>query len=208
VYVYDGLGNELERFKDIKYAYVSMFSPNNNVFLVKSTDGNIAVYSLYAMKLLKKFRFSKVAASQDDGFCFSKDGKLFYNIERHINSCNSCLSIYETSSFSRTKQLFLSEPFELSHIEYDDICDGLYLIGFMRDETGVYDCGFVASFMGDNLTNITRITRERYDYITGYKRLEIMGFTQKSKKWSSLFYQGYDLEKLVSVKLSDVVCVV
>lgn len=29
------------------------------------------------MKLIKKFRFLKVDGAQDEGFCFSKDGKNF-----------------------------------------------------------------------------------------------------------------------------------
>ncbi|MCL2817623.1 MAG: hypothetical protein FWD39_04470 [Clostridiales bacterium] len=131
VYVYDDSGKELARFKDIKYAYTPMFCPGDNTFIVKSTGGQLAVYSLDTMQLIRKFRFSEVDGSQDDGFCFSRDGKYFYNIERHIASYNSCLSIYETPSYNRIKQFFLSKEIlcyhgdnplfeqkpELSHIE-------------------------------------------------------------------------------------------
>lgn len=39
VYVYDNAGNEIGRFKDIRYAYHVAFVPNKNVIVVKSTDG-------------------------------------------------------------------------------------------------------------------------------------------------------------------------
>ena len=206
VYVYDVSGNELARFKDIKYAYKPIFCPGQNMLVVKSTDGRLAIYCLDTMLLIKKFRFSKVDSSQDDGFCFSKDGKYFYNIERHITSCRTCLSVYETSGFTRVKQLFLSESsLVLAHIEYDNAQDRFLVLGFMRDDTGIYNYGFVAVLEGDDIKSITRLTDERYDYIHGYKDLEIVGFTPEAKKWSSLFYKGYDLEKLEYIALSNLI---
>ena len=211
VYVYDTSGNELARFKDIIYAYIPMFCPGQNMFVVKSTDGRLAVYSTDTMQLIKKFRFSKIDGSQDDGFCFSKDGKHFYNIERHIDSCTSCLSIYETSGFNRIKQLFLSEPsLELDHIEYDDDADKLFVLGFMRDETGIYDYGFVAYLENDALSCITRIPKKKHDYVRAYKILELNGFTPKAKSiWSGL--PGYEWTNLAGsdllehIKLSDII---
>jgi len=205
VYVYDDSDNELARFRDMKYAYVPMFSPKFNIFIVKSTEGNLAVYSLETMRLLKKFRFSKFNAAQDDGFCFSKDGKYFYNIERHTDgvSVNACISTYETSAFGRIAPPFLSKTHEFSDIEYDDIHDRLFVLGFMREQSDVF--GFAAVFNGDGLSNITTLTYEKYLYILGYRNLERMGFTQKAKKWSVLFSNGYDLEKLEHIKISDVI---
>jgi len=205
VYVYDASGRELARFKDITYAYTPMFCPGQGMFVVKSTDGRLAVYSLDEMRLIKKFRYSKVDGSQDDGFCFSKDGKHFYNVERHVDSCKTCLSIYETSGFSRTQQLFLSETARvLGHIECDADTGGLFVLGFMRDKTyGVLDYGFVAALENDHLINITKITRERHSYIRDYKHLELMGFTPKAKQWSS--FKHVSLEQLEHVKLSDLI---
>ena len=216
VYVYDNSNNELARFKDMKYAYTPIFCPGHSIFIVKSTEGNIAVYSLDKMKLAKKFRFSKRDAAQDDGFCFSKNGEYFYNIERHIDDRTTCLSIYETSNFSRVSQLFLLEPFELCHIEYDDIKSGLFVLGYrFKEKQSHMDC-FVAAFEDSGLKNITEITPEKYEYALGYKRLEIMGFTEKAKKWSIFSYKSparatdkaYDLEKLEHIMLSDMVCTV
>ena len=81
VYLYDKNGNELAKFKDIIYAYTPMISPDGTLFVVKSTEGRLAVYSLETFSLIKKFRFSKVDGAQDDGFCFSPNGKFFINIE-------------------------------------------------------------------------------------------------------------------------------
>ena len=204
VYVYDNSNNELARFKDMKYAYTPMFCPKHNMFVVKSTEGNIAAYSLDTMKLIKKFRFSKRDAAQDDGFCFSGSGEYLYNIERHIDDGTTCLSIYETSNFKRINQLFLSEPFDLCHIEYDAVKDGLFVLGFVRREEQLFTF-FAAAYEDDNLTHITEVTPDMYEYALGYKRLESMGFTQKAKKWSSLSYKNYDLENLRHIRLSDMV---
>ena len=203
VYVYNNSNIELARFKDIKYDYTPMFCPEHNIFVVKSTEGNIAVYSLDTMQLIKKFRFSKIDNSQDDGLCFSKDGNYFYNIEHHITGSNSCLSIYETSNFSRKKQLFISESFNLCHIEYDNVKNGLFVLGSMRKEQSD-NCSFVSVFEKDSLLNITKLTLEKFDYICAYKRLEIMGFTRKAKDYTFL-PKGYDLENLEQVRLSDII---
>jgi hypothetical protein len=184
VYVYDGHGNELAQFKDIKYARAPMFFPGQNKFIVKSTDGRLAVYSLETMQLLQKFRFSKIDGSQDDGFCFSEDGKYFYNIERHIESYHSCLSIYETSDFRRIKQLFLSDNFELKYIEFDATRKGLFVLGFMRNETRVFDYGFVAALENDILLNVTKLSRKKYDRICSYKNRELSGFPPRGKEWT------------------------
>lgn len=210
VYVYDASGKELARFKkDIIYAYTPMFCPGQNMFVVKSKDGRLAVYSLDTMQLIKKFRFSKVDGAQDDGFCFSPDGKHFYNIERHIDSLNSCLSIYETSNFNRIKQLFLSDSkVVLKHIEYDAERDKFFVLGFMRGKLGVFEYGFVAVLENDVLSDITQISDEEYGDILAYKSMELYGFTPEAKGvWSSL--PGYewadttDSDELEHSKLSD-----
>ena len=213
VYVYDNSNNELARFKDMKYAYTPMFCPGHNIFVVKSTDGNVAVYSLDKPELVKKFRFSKMDAAQDDGFCFSENGEYFYNIERHNDDGKTCLSAYETSGFSRISQLFVSEPFELNHIEYDHNKKGLFVLGYGFKEKQTHLDYFAAAFEDGGLKNITEITPGKYEYALGYKRLEIMGFTEKAKRWSVFSYESpyraaypADLENLKHIMLSGMVC--
>ena len=104
VYLYDKDNNEIAKFKDLKYAYTTMISPNGKFFVVKSTEGRLAVYSLETFSLIKKFRFSKLGG-QDDGFCFSPDGTLFFNIERHNGTTSLIIAIYNTNDFSLLKQV-------------------------------------------------------------------------------------------------------
>ncbi|NFT91030.1 hypothetical protein FDF86_01180 [Clostridium botulinum] len=196
VYIYEN-NLEVAKFKDIKYGYNPMFCPNKNIVVVKSTSGMLAIYSLDELKLLRKFHFSKVNNSQDDGFCFSKDGKFFYNIERHIDSCKTRLAIYDTSNFEVVKYLFEEDySMVLSHIEFDVEKNSLFILGFMRDDSGSFNYGFVSSFTNDELINITKISNEQYEYISGFKSLEIFGFTSKAKEWSNLKYKGYNLDNI------------
>lgn len=201
VYVCNNYDNELAKFKDVKYAYNSAISPKGDIFVVKSTEGMLAIYSLETLSLIKKFRFSKVDNSQDDGFCFSSDGKKFYNVERYINSTRSCLSIYNTDDFSLEKRLFADDDrLALDTIEYDKNTDTYYLIGYFRNEKGMASEFFVAKLTDDLLSNIYYISYETYLYYIGYKKLELMGFTDKSKEWSSLKYHGYDLSHIEEEK--------
>lgn len=59
VYVYDKNGAELAKFKDMPYAYWPCFSPKGDIFVVKSTAGRLAVYSLDSQSLIKKIPFFK-----------------------------------------------------------------------------------------------------------------------------------------------------
>ncbi len=105
VYVLDNDGNEIAKFKDLIYAYTPVISPNGDIFVVKTTEGRLAVYSFSPPKLIKKFRFSKVDASQDDNFCFSPDGKELYNIERHVDSCKN----YIFKNFSENDEVLFKK---------------------------------------------------------------------------------------------------
>lgn len=205
VYIYQ---NDLEiaKFKDIKYGYKAMFCPSKDIFVVKSTNGMLAIYSLDELKLLRKFRFSKMSNSQDDGFCFSKDGRYFYNIERNISSFKTRLAIYDTSSFEVVRYLFTEDDsIVLDHIEFDFEKNSLFILGFMRDDSGSFDYGFVSEFINDELINFAKITDEQYEYIKGFKSLEIYGFTAKAKEWSDLKYKGYNLDNIEEnqINISD-----
>ena len=183
-----------------------MFCPINNIFIIKSTEGKLAAYSLDTLQLIKKFRFSKVNGGQDDGFCFSNNGKYLYNIERHIDSLRTCLSVYDTLNFQCVKQIFLEDNSQvLSHIEYDSEKDSLFVLGFARGNIGVIQYGFVAELKNEKLIHITKLTDRDYDFIRDYKHLELMGFTLKAKEWSGFKYKGYNLSNIESfrIRLSD-----
>jgi hypothetical protein len=162
----------------------------------------IAVYSLDRLELIKKFRFSKVDGAQDDGFCFSQNGDYFYNIERHIDSLHTRISVYDTDRFELCNQFFseVDSPV-LRYIEYEENTNTYYVIGFKRNYDGIKSINFIAEFNGDKLLNERKLSNEKFDFITGYKSLELFGFTPKAKEWSSLKYLGYDLSNIEAVKV-------
>ena len=74
VYLYDKDNTQIAKFSDMDYCSTPMISPSGELFVVKSTEGKFAVYSLESFSLIKKFNNSKIKFSQDAGFCFSPDG--------------------------------------------------------------------------------------------------------------------------------------
>lgn len=201
VYVYDKNGTELAKFKDLPYAYKTAFSPNGNIFIVKTTEGRLAVYSLETLSLIKKFRYSKVSYSQDDGFCFSPDGKYFINVERHIDSLNSAISVYDTSDFSIKSQLLIHKRIVISQIEFAD--GEYYVLGFMRGADGaITDC-IVGKFANNSIKNIRTIPEQERWFYENYLDLKLMGFTEKAYEWhefetslEQLKIANYSLAKL------------
>ncbi len=203
VYLYDENGNEIRVFKDIKYGYTPMFSPDGKLFVVKSTEGRIAAYSLETLDLIKKFKFSKVDGAQDDGFCFSPDGKELYNIERHIDSCKSRLSVYDTETFELKRQVLNKDiNLSISTIEYDEKTDSYYILAFFRDEKdGVLSWCFVSKLAEDTLEEIICISEEEYDFYYQYNDLKTMGFTPKAYQWH-FSAKKYSIEELKAMNLS------
>lgn len=201
VYIYDKNGTELAKFKDLPYAYKTAFSPNGNIFIVKTTEGRLAVYSLETLSLIKKFRYSKVSYSQDDGFCFSPDGKYFINVERHIDSLNSAISVYDTSDFSIKSQLLIHKRIVISQIEFAD--GEYYVLGFMRGADGaITDC-IVGKFANNSIKNIRTIPEQERWFYENYLDLKLMGFTEKAYEWhefetslEQLKIANYSLAKL------------
>ena len=82
----------------------------------------------------------------------------------------------------------------LYHIEFDQTTKTYYILGFLRDNDGIYDHGFVAKFEDNQAKNIIAITDNEYDFYHWYKHLEIRGFTQKTYDWSKLL--DFELDKL------------
>ncbi|MBQ7847211.1 MAG: hypothetical protein IJ344_02900, partial [Clostridia bacterium] len=40
------------------------------------------------------------------------------------------------------------------------------------------------------------VSEKEHQFYRGYKSLELRGFTEKAKRWSSLAYLGYDLDTI------------
>ncbi len=201
MYLYDVENHELAKFKDIAYAYFGAFKPNSNIFVLRSTDGRIAVYDCAERKLLRKFRFSSVDGGQDDGFCFSPDGKYFMNIERIGSSTRTRLSIYETQSFSLIKQLFENDvSLVLSNIEYHPLNNEYVVLFFMRGNDGIYTQGYVGVLNEDNIIKKQPLSSNAYHFLQSYKSLQLFGFTEKSMEWSGLHYDGYSNEEILNFR--------
>ncbi len=185
VYVYDINNNLIKKFPKHKYVYTSAFSPAGDMFAVKSVEGYLAFYSLKDYSLLKKFRFSKVDGSQDDGFCFNSDGTEFYNIERQINSCRTALSIYSTTAFTMKKQLFLENTnIVLQQIEYDYTTDCFYIMGFLRrDKEHLNNRRFVAKLINDEPTDMIIVPLTEYNECIAYLETVRMGSSKMAMEY-------------------------
>lgn len=196
VYLFDENGNEINRFQDITYAYTPMFSPDGKLFVVKSTVGRLAVYSLKTFSLIKKFRFSKVDGAQDEGFCFSPDGKYFINIESQGNGLHCAISVYNTDDFSRVSQLLLEEKVMLNHIEFDDSTKEYYVLGIIHSDV---NHSLIAKYQDNSIVNLIEITESEYDFYRSYMALKMMGFTEKAYEWS---YMDDELDELKKMNCS------
>ena len=192
VYLYDRDGKELAKFKDLIYAYNAVFSPDGKIFVVKSTDGRLAVYAPETASLIRKFRFSKINCSQDDGFCFSPDGKYFINIERQQDECRSAISFYDAGDFSLAHRMSMDRKISLNCIEYDPASATYYVLGYKRGS--IRNDHFVAVLKDFSLQDPIRLSDAEHEFYRGYKDLELHGFTEKAYAWS----HGIDLplEKL------------
>ena len=196
VYLFDENDNEINRFQDLTYAYTPMFSPDGNLFVVKSTEGRLAVYSLETFSLMKKFRFSKVDGAQDEGFCFSPDGKYFINIELQGDDVHSAVSVYNTEDFSRVSQLLLEDRVMLNHIEFDYNTNEYYVLGV---DHGDVIHGLVAKYKDNSVVDKIEIAESEYDFYRSYMALKMSGFTEKTYEWS---YMDDELDELKSMNLT------
>lgn len=151
VWVGDKSDTVLAKFKDMRYAYMAAISPSGDIFVVKSVEGELAVYSFESVSLVKKFRFSKVNCAQDGGFCFSLDGKYLLNVEQHAP--HSAISVYDTVDFSLVARLTVDDSMMLSHIQQVD--GTYYVLGRLRDGDAF---GFVAQYKNDEICNMFGIT--------------------------------------------------
>lgn len=206
VYIFDKEGNEVAKFKDLTYAYRCVISPKGDIFVVKSNAGRMAIYSLESLNLIKKFRYSKIDHSQDENLIFSPDGYYLYNIENHIDSLRTCISVYETYNFSLVKKLlFDNVNLFLERIEYDKSSDEYFLLGYLRNtDTRVAEKFFVGKLKNEELEDQKCINERTYtDYVFA-KMVEDFGFTQKAFEWSlGLFLGNHDIKSLEQLKSKD-----
>ena len=117
VYVTDVRGTEIAHLKDISYAYTAAFSPNGRLLAVRSTTPWFAFYAPPDFRLVQKTRMRRPNNQpQDEGFCFSPDGKLFWSLE-YQNDLTTHLVSYDTSTFAETGRFFEGGRYVFLHIE-------------------------------------------------------------------------------------------
>ncbi len=201
MYLYDADFHELARFKDIPYAYNGAFKPESNIFLLRSTEGRIAIYDCDERKLLHKFRFSSIDHAQDDGFCFSPDGRYFINIERAGSWLRTRLSIYETRTFSLVNQLFEDDnSLVLYDVEYNASVHQYTVLFSIRNSDGVCHQWYVGEWKDDQILNRQSLSQKEFDFLHCYKSLQSSGFTEKAMNWSGLHYNGYKNDEILQLK--------
>ena len=194
VCLFDKQDNEIAKFRDLPYAYTPAISPRGDVFVVKTTEGRMAVYSFDPPRLIKKFRYSKVDGAQDDNFCFSPEGDELYNIERHGDSFGSALSVYDTSDFSLKRRILGDDVSRaLSGIEIDKITGDIYLLVFYRNNNGEASRFFVGKLVDGDLRDTVPVTKSDYEFYEMYLSLKMSGF---SKKRYEPRHFGVELEEL------------
>lgn len=162
VWVFDKNGAVLAKFKDLNYAYQAAISPRGDLLAVKSGQGWLAFYSLKELALVKKFRFSRVNFAQDDGFCFSSDGKYLLNIERHGDDLHSAISVYDTADLSLASRVLQGEAMMIEHIR---ALDGrYYVLGFLRGDDLTIRSHCVAKYENGRVCDVFEITEAEYDF--------------------------------------------
>lgn len=98
-------GAELAAFKDLKYAYRAVFSPDGDTIAVKSNEPQIGFYSLKTLQPIGKIKIPRNNEPQDEGFCFSYDGKYFYNII-YTSDFRTHLAVYDVRTLQELKTCF------------------------------------------------------------------------------------------------------
>ena len=189
VYVMDTAGNELAKFKDIKYAYYPALHPGGEIAAVYSNEGIMAVYSLSKRQLIRKFRVSAEKDTQTDRVpCFSPDGKYLYHIEGRKGDCfNSRLSVYSTADYRPVIRLFeQGQKTVFVCMEFDVDSGSLFLLGYFRGEKDNEHCEhFVAQLSEQSLQNVKLLDRHTFDFYYTVIRIKQSGYTQYSYTWSN-----------------------
>ena len=190
VHVYAKDGTELAVFKDLKYAYSAVISPRGDILAVKSTEGTMAIYSLDEMRLIRKFRFSKISCGQDENMVFSPAGDYLYSIENHTGTAVNVLTKYRVEDFLRVKRLFEDRADTyLSSIEYDAETDSYYVMGIIFGEAEKDSRHFVARLVEDAVADMRLITQADFDFYRAVISVKDCGCTEKSFEWSEFKYK-------------------
>lgn len=174
-YIFDQSGAEVAKRRDVSYAYAAAFRPDGGLLVVRSTTPWFAIYAPPDFRLVKKVRMRKPNRQpQDDGFCFSPDGTLFWSLE-YQNDLTTHLVCYETERFSETARFFEGEKQVISIVE--PVGGGYDLLGFRREGNGLDNTYWLTRFDGERIVSQTALSCGAYRYASRMKYAELCGFT-------------------------------
>jgi len=178
VYVYGKSGEEIARLRDVTYAYAAAFSPNGSLLAVRSTTPWLAFYAPPDFRLVREVRMRRPNSQpQDDGFCFSPDGKLFWSLE-YQNDLTTHLVSYDTKTFAEAGRFFEGARYVFSHIEPN--AEGGYdLLGFRREPEADDNSHWIARFDDKRIISQTPLNRSVYQRASTLKKIELCGFTER-----------------------------
>jgi len=176
--VTDVQGTEIARLKDIPYTYAAAFSPDGSLLAVRSTTPWTAFYAPPDFRLVQKVRMRRPNSQpQDDGFCFSPDGKLFWSLE-YQNDLTTHLVSYDTQTFAETSRFFEGERYVFSHIE-PSLDGGYDLLGFRREPGEADNSYWLARFDGITIVKQKPLTCSVHQRASTLKKIELCGFTER-----------------------------
>lgn len=160
VYVYDRYDNELAKFRVPSGTDYGTFKPGTNIFVAKSFSGCLLVFDLDKPDIVIKYTYTR-CGSEDKGFAFSPSGDLFYNIECPDSSVRTQFSVYDGNSFQKLGVYYPGD--EKIYLEFvETYPDEVYVFGFMRGDSGVFEYPFTAKFEDGELKDIRKITSNAY----------------------------------------------
>ena len=180
VYVFDQSGAELCRFRDTPYIYSGAFQPGTNLFAAKSVRGYLAVYDPDRKTLKHKITLTHRTA-HDEGFAFSPDGKLFYDID-HYRPFRTRLVLYDTEDYTVKATLFSDDPTVfLTYIEFSPKTGLCYILGYDRDPiSNVGENGFIGILEGNTIREKRLIGSSKWFSLQSYQNWEKSGFTERA----------------------------
>lgn len=154
---------EVARFRDVKNAHRAAFCPGRDLLAVKSTDPWLAFYSMDDMCLIKKHRIAKPNNElQEGGFCFSPDGRLFFNIETQPTQVDQ-LVVYDSETLEEVRRFFAKEPLHLKIIEYDYKHQNYSILGYQ--ERPIETVYLIIRFDGKKILTRNSLTQKEFEML-------------------------------------------
>lgn len=154
------LTKKAARFDGFRLAFHCLFSPSGDTLAIHDDVGAICLYSMEGMELIRRIEYGKW--DQDDGFCFSHDGKKLYVIERICDGdIYSRIISFSGEDFSEYGIEFESKIIQLFDIACAEREGEFYVNGYMRNRNGFASVNFIAKLYEGRIADM-RFTCDHY----------------------------------------------